>query len=313
MFSASAGARVAVHAHRRELVHPGAVVADVAVDLDLDLRVEPAGDRVRAVRVDDAPPPRPGGRRRGRAGAGSARAAGVTARSTTSTAVASAASAAIRPSPAPRRRRRPGAGSHARASAAPGSTAIARHSERHRDPVVGLREHGRLAGDRVAQHGEAVDRADEEGVEAVEVVEAALERLLERGALAQPPGEVAGRDLGVVLGLEARCPRGAAARAAGCGSTASRCGRGTGRARSRTDASPRSSRGSRSPCACGRARGVAAKSASANCSANCSGPARPPCRSRSTCPALITRSSGSALAHPAPRPRRPPRPRRSTA
>ena len=45
-------------------------------------------------------------------------------------------------------------------------------------------------------------RADEEGVEAVEVVEAALERLLERVALAQPPGQVAGRDLGVVVGLE---------------------------------------------------------------------------------------------------------------
>ncbi len=51
-----AGARVPVHAHGRELVHAGAVVADVPVDLDLDVRVDPARDRVGAVRVDDAPP-----------------------------------------------------------------------------------------------------------------------------------------------------------------------------------------------------------------------------------------------------------------
>src|SRR5205814_10123482 len=62
--------------------------------------------------------------------------------------------------------------------------------------------HGRLAGNRVAENGEAVCRADEEGVEAVQVVETALERLLERCTLAQPPGEVPRCNLGVVLGLE---------------------------------------------------------------------------------------------------------------
>ena len=46
---------VAVHAHRRQLVHAGAVVADVTVDLDLDLGVDSARDRVRTVRVDDSP------------------------------------------------------------------------------------------------------------------------------------------------------------------------------------------------------------------------------------------------------------------
>ena len=51
---------------------------------------------------------------------------------------------------------------------------------RHRDPVVGLGQHGGLAGDRVAQHGEAVGGADRERVEAVEVAQAALERRLER-------------------------------------------------------------------------------------------------------------------------------------
>ena len=48
MFSATPDAGVAVHADRRELVHAGAVVADVAVDLDLDPRVEPDRDGVRA-------------------------------------------------------------------------------------------------------------------------------------------------------------------------------------------------------------------------------------------------------------------------
>ena len=50
---------------------------------------------------------------------------------------------------------------------------------RHRDPVVGLCQHRRLARDRVAEHGEPVRGPDREGVEAVEVVEAALERLPE--------------------------------------------------------------------------------------------------------------------------------------
>src|SRR4051794_8208417 len=50
-----ADTRVAVHADRRLLVHAGAVIADVAVDLDRDRRVEPDRERVRSARVDDAP------------------------------------------------------------------------------------------------------------------------------------------------------------------------------------------------------------------------------------------------------------------
>src|SRR5439155_21791304 len=49
------GARVTVHAHGRKLVHAGAVVADMAVNLDVELGVEPAGDRMSPVRVEDAP------------------------------------------------------------------------------------------------------------------------------------------------------------------------------------------------------------------------------------------------------------------
>ena len=41
------------------LFMPGAVVADVPVDLDLDVGVEAAGDGVRAVRVEHAPVRRP--------------------------------------------------------------------------------------------------------------------------------------------------------------------------------------------------------------------------------------------------------------
>ena len=46
-----AGPAVALDADGGELVHPGAVVADVPVDLDLGVGVEADGDRVRAVGV----------------------------------------------------------------------------------------------------------------------------------------------------------------------------------------------------------------------------------------------------------------------
>ena len=169
----------------------------MALDLDLDRRVEPDGDRVRAARVEDAP----AARRRvadGVEAAFSSR-SGVTARS--NSAASSRSSTLIRR--AARSQRRP-----ARARA-PTTRALGagQHGDRavlgrHRDPVVGLGHHGRLARDRVAQHREAVGRADRERVEAVEVLEAALERLLERRALAQPPRQVAGGHLGVVVGLE---------------------------------------------------------------------------------------------------------------
>src|SRR5439155_12967644 len=73
---------------------------------------------------------------------------------------------------------------------------------RHRDPVVRLGQYGRLARDGIAQHREAVRGPDGERIEAVEVAEAAFERLLERRPFAQPPREVAGGDLRVVLGRE---------------------------------------------------------------------------------------------------------------
>jgi hypothetical protein len=50
-----AGTCVSMHPHGRQLVHPGAVVAHVPFDLDLDLGVDPAGDRVGTVGVHDAP------------------------------------------------------------------------------------------------------------------------------------------------------------------------------------------------------------------------------------------------------------------
>ena len=125
---------------------------------------------------------------------------------------------------------------------------------RHRDPVVGLGHHGRLAGDRIAQHREAVARADHERVEAVEIVQAALQRALR----AYRPRACARRDRRPPPRCRCRSgsarPGARAARAGGCGSTASRCARGRCRRRSRTDASPRWSRRTRSPCACGRWR-----------------------------------------------------------
>jgi hypothetical protein len=50
-----AGGRVPVHADGGALVHARAVVADVTLDLDLDVGVEPARERVRAVRIQDPP------------------------------------------------------------------------------------------------------------------------------------------------------------------------------------------------------------------------------------------------------------------
>src|SRR5260221_4629651 len=73
---------------------------------------------------------------------------------------------------------------------------------RHRHPILGLAHHRRLAGDRVAQDGEAVARADGEGVETVEIPERGLERLLERGAFAHPPAQITRRHLAVVVGGE---------------------------------------------------------------------------------------------------------------
>jgi hypothetical protein len=57
-----ADARVPVHADGRALVHAGAVVADVPVDVDLDVGIDPDRDRVRPVRVRDAPARRDVGR-----------------------------------------------------------------------------------------------------------------------------------------------------------------------------------------------------------------------------------------------------------
>ena len=97
-----------------------------------------------------------------------------------------------------------------------------------RDVVVGLRDDGRLAGERIAHQRELVVRAHQERVEAVEV----LERLMRAPPRAispcsQPPVEVAARAFGVAVGLE-HARRASRACAGACpGSRASRCARGT--------------------------------------------------------------------------------------
>ena len=116
-----ARARVAVHAHGRELVHAGAVVANVPVDVDLDLGVDAARHGVRAARVAD-PHCAPLGasevvealveraqRRLGEVEGLDCGAHATRSRSQTYT--------------------RAGSGSQERAPSAPGSTAIARYSE----------------------------------------------------------------------------------------------------------------------------------------------------------------------------------------
>ena len=187
-------AGVAVHAHRRALVHPGAVVADVPVDVDLDLGVDPDGDRVRAVGMGDAPARRDAGgvqpavelaQRRLRQ-VDLLRGIGDRRHQTRSR-----SHEYTWPARLPHLGR-VGAGQH-------GDRAVLR---RHRHPVVALGHHRGFAGDRVAQHREPVRGPDGERVEAVEVDQAGLQRRLQRVALAQPPLQIPRRDLRVVLGLE---------------------------------------------------------------------------------------------------------------
>ena len=71
----AAHAHVAVHADGGLLVHAGAVVARVALDLDLDRSVDPHGERVRAARVQARASGRGEPSRRSRAARRSARAA----------------------------------------------------------------------------------------------------------------------------------------------------------------------------------------------------------------------------------------------
>src|SRR5262249_7730334 len=72
------------------------------------------------------------------------------------------------------------------------------------NPVVGLRQHGGLAGDRIAQHRKTLARSDDERIKPVQCLERALQRCLQAVALAPSPGEKGGSDLAVVLSLEAR-------------------------------------------------------------------------------------------------------------
>ena len=134
-----------------------------------------------------------------------------------------------RPSPAATSRPAP-----ARAPTALRSIGARQHRDRpvlggHRDPVLGLGHHRGLAGDRVAQYREAVGGADREGVEAVEVVEAAAQRRLEVVALATAARSDSRPRPRSRCRSGTRFPRGAAPRAAGCGWRASRCGPGRGR------------------------------------------------------------------------------------
>ena len=172
MFSATPDAGVAVHADGRVLVHAGAVVAGVALDHDLDRRRR-ARRRCRARRTGSRPasgaaraPPARSCRRWFRSRSG------VWARSTTSAVAVSRAPSDARPLPDVRRA--PARAPRCAASSAPGQHRDRAELRRHRHPVVGLRHHRRLAGDRVAEDREAVGRADREGVEAVQVVEAGL-------------------------------------------------------------------------------------------------------------------------------------------
>ncbi len=84
----------------------------------------------------------------------------------------------------------------------PGSTAMARYSDAiaTQSSVSAITAGLQAIGSR--KTAKPSRGADREGVEAVEVVEAVHQRVVQRVALAQAPRQVAGGDLGVVLGVE---------------------------------------------------------------------------------------------------------------
>ena len=88
------------------------------------------------------------------------------------------------------------------ACSAPGRTAIARCSEAiaTHSSVSAITAGLHAIGSRSTANPSAAP--DREGVEAVKVVQTRLKRLLERGAAPKLPSQIAGRDLGVVLGAE---------------------------------------------------------------------------------------------------------------
>ena len=241
MFSATPTPAVAVHADRRAACSCRRSSSRRGPSISTSTGgVEADGERVRAARVDDAPA------RRLRVGApASACRRALSSRTRRGREVERSrprrrSRSPCRRAPAPSCRPAPGSGSQTTASAAPGSTAIARYSEAiaTQSSVSAITAGLHAIGSRSTAKPSA--RADGERVEAVEVVEAALERLLERRALAQPPGQVAGRDLGVVVGLELDALAAQLAAQAVVVARATRCGRGRGRGRSRTGASARS-------------------------------------------------------------------------
>ena len=75
------------------------------------------------------------------------------------------------------------------------------------DVIVRLGHHGRLAGERVADQRELVGGAHQQRVEAVELVEAALQRGRQIIAVAQPPLDEAAGGFGVVVGVEVDAQR----------------------------------------------------------------------------------------------------------
>ena len=185
-----AGSGGAVHDDGRLLVHAGAVIADGPLDLDVERRIDADGDGVLALGVEHFPLRLVGAGR-------------LLVQKLVELAQATwwrGRRSAFR-SPLPEV---DGCG-----LGLPDARVVDAGQAGERavfgaegDVLVGLGHDGRLAGDRVAQHAEAVLGADDEGEEAVEIVEALLQRFAEVHALVHAPGDVGGGDLGIVLGLE---------------------------------------------------------------------------------------------------------------
>ena len=73
---------------------------------------------------------------------------------------------------------------------------------RHRDPCVGFRDDGWLAGNGIAHHGKTVCGSNRESIEAIKIPECAFDRLIDAVPFTHAPRKIACGHFGIVLGLK---------------------------------------------------------------------------------------------------------------
>ena len=232
MFSATPAPTLPCTIRRGALVHAGAVITDMAVDLDRNARVHAHRQRVPSARVQHLPVRRVGVRAEIVQRLVQLAHARPAARSITR---AKARCVTRIPPAVPLVDGRRLGFPHPRLLDA-GQVDQRAVFGAERDVAIGLRHHRRLAGDRVAQHGEAGLGADDEGVEPVEVVQRSLQRAPRATARRAASRSGRRRRPPCRSRWRTRSPAAAAHAALRCDWTASRCAPGTGPGRWSRDA-----------------------------------------------------------------------------